>query len=605
MKDESKTKKQLISELKELRGQMNKLNNSEKKWGKRQSTEKKQKKQSPGTFNFWQSVIDTIPNPIFYKDKEGIYRGCNKGFEDYIGLKKNELIGKTVYDIAPRDLADKYHQMDSLLFRRQEKQMYEHQVKYTDGSIHDVIFYKSSYLNVDGTIAGLVGVMVDITQRKRTEERLKKSEEQIRLLLNSTAEAIYGIDLQDKCTFANPSCLRMLGYANIDQLLGKKMHQLIHHSYPDGRPMAVEDCRMTQAFLEGRGMHVDDEVLWKADGSSFPVEYWSYPQVLNDSVYGAVVTFIDITERLETEKKLASEKQRLSYILEGTNVGTWEWNVQTGEAVFNERWAEIIGYTLAELAPVSIETWIKYTHPDDLQASGELLAKHFQKELSYYECEARMRHKNGGWIWVLDRGKVATWTDDGKPLIMSGTHQDITERKRAEEKIQHMATHDWLTDLPTLRLAEDRLASALGMSRRRKNLTAVMFIDLDGFKTVNDTLGHEAGDYVLKQVAQRLLACVRETDTVGRVGGDEFLIIATDLHVPGNAVHIAEKLIQTVSYPINLDSRMVTIGASIGIALYPAHAKDIEELIRKADEAMYRVKNAGKNGYSFADAAPG
>ena len=134
----------------------------------------------------------------------------------------------------------------------------------------------------------------------------------------------------------------------------------------------------------------------------------------------------------ELQAELAQKSARLQSILEGTHVGTWEWQVPTGEVVFNPRWAEIIGYTLEELAPLSIETWSGFAHPDDLKRSGELLARHFSGELDYYECEARMRHKDGHWVWVLDRGRVARWTDDGKPLLMSGTHQDITERKQVE-----------------------------------------------------------------------------------------------------------------------------------------------------------------------------
>ncbi len=569
----------------------------------------------------------------------------------------------------------------------------------------------------------------ELTDRRQTEKTLLASEERVRLLLDSTAEAIYGIDLQGNCTFANPSCLKMLGYTDIQQLLGKNMHWLIHHSYPGGTPMAVEDCRIYRAFRKGRGEHVEDEVLWKADGTSFPAEYWSYPQISHGEIAGAVVTFIDITERKRTEAEirrheeslreaqsiarlgnweldlrtkilywskgiyeifeinprefgasyeafleaihpddrasvnqayteslekrtpyeishrllmkdgrikwvneicrteydrqgnpvksmgivqdisqrkqseeaLAEERQRLSYILEGTNVGTWEWNIETGETIFNERWAEIIGYTIAELAPVSIDTWLKYAHPDDLKKSGELLDKHFRKELAYYEHEARMLHKNGSWVWVLDRGKVVKWTADGKPLLMSGTHQDINQRKLSEEKIQHMATHDMLTDLPGLRLAKDRMTMAIGMARRQINLMAVMFLDLDGFKLVNDTLGHDAGDSVLRQVAQQLLLCVRETDTVSRVGGDEFLIIATNLRSVDNAGEIAGKIISLLSRPFSVKDKQVTIGASIGIALYPDNGTDVEMLIKQADEAMYRIKYGGKNGFGFAD----
>jgi len=138
---------------------------------------------------------------------------------------------------------------------------------------------------------------------------------------------------------------------------------------------------------------------------------------------------------LKLQEQMHLKKLKLEFILEGTNVGTWEWNTQTGETIFNERWAEIIGYTLEEISPVSIETWERFTHSDDLKLSDELLEKHFNGDLDYYEYEARIRHKNGEWVWVLDRGKVATWSEDGKPLLMSGTRQDITARKQAEQSI--------------------------------------------------------------------------------------------------------------------------------------------------------------------------
>ena len=146
-----------------------------------------------------------------------------------------------------------------------------------------------------------------------------------------------------------------------------------------------------------------------------------------------------VTERTaalqESEEQVRSQEIRLKSILEGTHVGTWEWNVQTGETMFNERWAEIIGYTLAELEPVSIKTWMKFAHPDDLKQSAELLESHFAGELEFYECEARMLHRDGHWVWVHDRGRVASWSDDGKPLLMAGTHQDITRRKELEQSL--------------------------------------------------------------------------------------------------------------------------------------------------------------------------
>ncbi|MFG1488599.1 PAS domain-containing protein, partial [Oceanospirillum sp. HFRX-1_2] len=146
-----------------------------------------------------------------------------------------------------------------------------------------------------------------------------------------------------------------------------------------------------------------------------------------------------------TQEALHKEHQSLENIVEGTRAGTWRWNVQTGETVINERWAEMAGYSLEELEPVSIDTWLSLAHPEDLEKSEKLLKKHFSGENSYYECEVRMRHKAGHWIWIQDRGRVATWLADGQPLEMFGTHLEITEIKEYQEQLRHIAHYDMLT----------------------------------------------------------------------------------------------------------------------------------------------------------------
>jgi len=314
-----------------------------------------------------------------------------------------------------------------------------------------------------------------------------------------------------------------------------------------------------------------------------------------------VVLENEVTVRKKMEVSLQKERQRLAYILTGTNVGTWEWYVQTGQTILNERWANIIGYNLEELDPISIDTWSKYVHPDDLNISGGLLDKHFNGELDFYECEVRMQHKDGHWVWVLDRGKVSTWTDDGRPLLMSGTHEDITKQKQNEEKIIHLATHDTLTKLPSLRLAKDRLLMAIESASRKHLLAAALFIDLDGFKNINDTYGHDAGDAVLQEVAERLLSCVRNTDTVARIGGDEFLLVITEFQHNDVAVSIAKQVINTLAQPIPFNRVQLTVGASIGIAIYPNDSDSADDLITQADKAMYVSKKSGKNKYSFTN----
>lgn len=465
---------------------------------------------------------------------------------------------------------------------------------------------RTSYADQDLALFGLfTQIIVSIQRRTQAEMALRQSEEQVRLLLNSTAEAIFGVDLDGRCTFANPSCLRMLGYNTVEDLLGENMHTRTRHAAQGGEPLSEEACRIHQTFSQGAEVHVEEETFGRSDGSLFPVEYWSYPQWVEGRVVGAVVTFLDISERKQAAEALARERQRLAHILESTNAGTWEWHVPTGEVVFNERWAEMVGYTLEDLAPSSIATWGELGHPDDLRRSNELLEKHFQKEVPYYESEMRLRHRDGRWIWVLDRGKVVSWTAEGSPLRMFGTHQDITERKVAEERIRHLANHDALTDLPNLLLARDRLAMALGAARRHHHRVAVMFVDLDGFKGVNDTFGHDAGDEVLRSVARSLRSCLRETDTAARVGGDEFLLVVRELGMPEHAAIIAEKVLRALAPPIPVPGGEATVGASVGIALYPDHGTDDETLIKEADDAMYRVKSAGKNGYRFAESSKG
>jgi PAS domain S-box-containing protein len=175
--------------------------------------------------------------------------------------------------------------------------------------------YWSYPVEQDGELIGSVLTFVDITERRRMEKRLRDSEGQVRLLLNSTGEGIYGIDLQGNCTFANPACVRLLGFESDQDLLGRNMHELVHHTRPNGEPYPMVECKIYQAFRVGEGVHVDDEVIWRADGTSFPAEYWSYPMDRDGESIGSVLTFVDITERRQIETKLRQEHARAERLL--------------------------------------------------------------------------------------------------------------------------------------------------------------------------------------------------------------------------------------------------------------------------------------------------
>ncbi|WP_432460356.1 diguanylate cyclase domain-containing protein [Agarivorans sp. QJM3NY_25] len=208
--------------------------------------------------------------------------------------------------------------------------------------------------------------------------------------------------------------------------------------------------------------------------------------------------------------------------------------------------------------------------------------------------------KNGEHYWVSST-IVPFLNEHGVPQRYISLRTDITEQKSAEERLRHMANHDALTGLATRRLCREKLSTAIAMAHRHKKCAAVLFIDLDGFKTINDSYGHDAGDAVLMNVGKRLCATVREMDTVARIGGDEFMVVLSDISDPDDIKLIAQKLINNLKAPFHFNEQPLQIGASIGIALYPDHAQDAERLINRADEAMYTVKSNGKNNYAFAE----
>lgn len=345
----------------------------------------------------------------------------------------------------------------------------------------------------------------------------------------------------------------------------------------------------------------DEYRVHRPDGTLIWVEGEASPEALEDGSILWHGYIRDVTDHKALALAQAADRQRLGNILWGTGVGTWEWNVQTGEARFNERWAEMIGYSLAELAPVGIHTWQRFAHPDDLAASAERLAEHFSGAADTYECEARMHHRDGHWIWVLDRGRVVSRTADGRPEWMAGTHLDITARKTAELRLQHLAHHDPLTGLPTRSLLADRLHHAMAQAHRRDDLLAVAYVDLDGFKTINDSYGHEAGDLLLKTVASRMVGCVREGDTVARIGGDEFVVLLTDLAQRADAAPLVERLLAVCADPVELGLQVMQVSCSIGVVFFGrGDQTGVDELLRQADQAMYRAKQRGRNRWEAA-----
>lgn len=270
------------------------------------------------------------------------------------------------------------------------------------------------------------GAIFYMDMEEMVEQRtksLKQSEKKYKNIIQTTKDGFWLLDKSGKFLDVNESYCKVSGYTR---------EELLDMSITDveaNEDISAIIIHFKKVIRTGHDLY--ESLQRRKDGSIFFVEVsTSFLSTEDGNLFVAFVR--DISERKKKETLIKRQRQRLLNIIEGTDVGTWEWNIQTGATIFNEKWANIIGYTLQELEPVSINTWLNYSHPDDMQKCNNLLEKHFKGEVDYYHSECRMKHKAGHWVWILDRGKVVNWTDDGKPLWMYGTHKNITERKKGE-----------------------------------------------------------------------------------------------------------------------------------------------------------------------------
>lgn len=301
---------------------------------------------------------------------------------------------------------------------------------------------------------------------------------------------------------------------------------------------------------------------------------------------------------IRMSKALQESEERWKFALEGAGDGVWDWNVPTDQVVFSRQYKEMHGFSDADIA-ANTEAWQQRIHPDDRALVAADVHDCLEGRTASYFNEHRIRCKDGSVKWVLARGMVVSRDDSDKPLRMIGTHTNITERKAIEERIRHLAHYDMLTGLPNRALLTDRMHQALALARRDKGMLAVMFLDLDKFKPVNDTFGHDIGDLLLKEVAKRLLDSGRASDTVARIGGDEFVVLLPVIEQKQDATVVAKKILHALNRPFEIAGHSLDISTSIGIAIYPEHADDEKLLLINADVAMYHAKKNGRDSFMF------
>jgi diguanylate cyclase (GGDEF)-like protein/PAS domain S-box-containing protein len=414
---------------------------------------------------FIQQLIETVPQPIFFKASDGRYLGVNRAWEKFFGIQRERSLGKTVFDLYPKDreLAQWHHARDQELISRPGSQSYEAAIAAADGKTHHTIFSKATFNKADGSVAGLIGTITDVTDLKDAEAALRESEARFRSLTTLSSD-------------------------------------------------------------------------W----------YWE-----QDAEY----RFVDMTNEID----------RMTGVTASSHIGKRRWELA---------------------APNMTEA--------DWAAHRAVVEAH----QPFHDLELCRIAEDGGTRWVRISGEPI-FDHDGVFKGYRGVGKDITGEKRAQERMQHMAEHDALTDLPNRMLLHDRIGQLIAQAKRSPRVFALLFIDLDRFKNVNDSLGHQVGDLLLQAVAARLLACTRASDTVARIGGDEFVILLGGIAAPADAGTVAQKVLELLSQPVHIAGHGLHVTPSVGICTYPQDGADAETLTRNADTAMYHAKEMGRNNYQF------
>lgn len=321
----------------------------------------------------------------------------------------------------------------------------------------------------------------------------------------------------------------------------------------------------------------------------------------------------EVEDRRRAEESLRESEERYMLATQGANDGIWDWDLRSNRIYLSTRWKSMLGYSEEEIG-TNLDEWFGRVHPDDLEAMGATLTRHLHGSTPHFESEYRMRHKDGTYRWVQTRGlAVRAPADylgetDVAPYRMAGSQSDITARKRAEEQLIHDAFHDMLTHLPNRALFLDRLGHAIERfsGRRSEGTYAVLFLDLDRFKVINDSLGHTIGDHLLISFANRLISCLRASDTAARLGGDEFAVLLEDIKEVADASRTTERIIDLLKQPFHLETHEIVATASVGIVFGASLGETLlyenpEDVLRDADIAMYHAKSRGKNCFVVFD----
>lgn len=531
--------------------------------------------------NYQRAILNSFPFLVWLKDTQSNFLAVNKAFANAAGLdNSSELIGKNDLDFWSEDLANAYRADDKEVMESLEKKELEELIEgHGERRWHET--YKAPILDKEGNLFGTVGFARDITNDKQSEEELKL----MKYALDHVHEAVYLTTEDGIFMYVSDGAVRQLGYTKEE--LKKMGIADIDPNFPVSRiPSHWVELKQKGSVIISTMHKRKNETVFPAEINANYVEYRGT---------GYILAFVkDITERKNTEEKL----KLLASVFTSTHEGIVITDMRNNIIDVNESFSQITGYSRAEVLG---------KNPNILQSGRN--DKEFYEKLwnalqmdGFWEGELWNRKKNGK-EYAEKTTVSAVYDSEHVAQNYVAIFTDITLQKQQQKELEHTAHHDMLTNLPNRLLFADRMQQAIAQALRRKQLIAVMYIDIDGFKEVNDKHGHTVGDKLLIVLAERMSSLLREGDTISRVGGDEFIVLLVDISDKESVVSFLRRLLDVVSEQIFIEEFPINVSASIGVTFYPqTQSLEAEQIIRQADQTMYRAKLSGKNRYIIFDA---
>ena len=558
-------------------------------------------------------LAEALPQMVWVmQPNTGLCTYANERFSSYygdIGPERSERTSRNHPDDAKR-----IEQAWNSALKMHSKFEVEGRLKRSDGVFR---WHKLIMIPIlrDGTLEEWLGTALDIDDIVTARQRLTETTDLLHMAEEAACAGIWAWDLKHDRVWLSPECARLNavpvdGAIRDDGGVEVSTDIWMKRMVDEDGPFVMREKR--RAIRARSRFDVEYRIARSESDRDDPRWLHSVGQVILDPITDKPIRVVgldlDVTERhhqdqalRDSEAKLRDSQERLAHALDSGSDGLWDIDLETDLFWMSDNWFRMLGYE-REALTTNIKNWHFLTHPDDISRVMDVFKAHLKGFTPLFECEYRMRNASGDYFWFLSRARVVKRNEAGRALRVIGTQIDMTERKETEQRIERMAKHDGLTGLPNRTFFYENLGQKAVEYDRSGSGYAILALDLDRFKAVNDTFGHPVGDALLREVASRMQRIVSEDNVIARLGGDEFAVIQASANgAPSAAATLAERLVAAIGAPMRLDGRELSVSASIGIAIAPLHGTNPEQIFKAADLALRRTKTDQRNGFRFFD----